>query len=184
MITYNSGISEFSDEAAAIAMAYDALDTSGKAAVRALLEAEAARAAGADAACIPGRELRRYREPASLGSARIPDVDYDIITVPATQEGDFAVCINDDCLEPYVAKGGLAFFDEKSRSALHNGDVCLAYVNGETYCKQYYKDFDGSITLFTVNRELSFLDLYFDRSSKINFSCFGKLILPAPVPLP
>ena len=124
------------------------------------------------------REIPLYRCPAAAGyAAPVFGSDYDMI--PVTGEvprgADFAVRIQGDSMEPYIADGSVAYVN---RDPLQNGDVGIFCVDGEMLCKQYYQDPLGIVYLFSLNRLRSDADVVLPRDSGRNMVCFGRVMLP------
>ena len=121
----------------------------------------------------PERESRvipLYRTPAAAGYAAPvfgEDFDYLAISDEIPQAAEFAVRIQGDSMVPYIA----------------DGDVGIFCVDGEMFCKQYYKDPAGTVYLFSLNRARSDADLVLTAGSGRTLVCFGRVILHAP-PLP
>ena len=163
---------------------YRALSPLGRESVRAVLEALGAYRAELEAA--PDREPRvipLYRTPAAAGyAAPVFGEDYDSIPVtdgvPAAAE--FAVRIQGDSMVPFIADGDIVYVN---RDPLKTGDVGIFCVDGEMFCKQYYKDPAGTVYLFSLNRSRADADLVLTAGSGRTLVCFGRVILHAP-PLP
>ena len=67
--------------------------------------------------------------------------------------------------------------------ALQNGDVGIFCVDGDLFCKQYYKDPAGVVYLFSLNRKRADADVILPPSGSRGLVCFGRVILH-PLPLP
>lgn len=128
------------------------------------------------------RVIRLFRTPAAAGVGEpIQDEDYDEILVPADKEGDFAVRIQGDSMEPYIRDGGIVYVDASGKYGLRNGDVGVFYFNGNSYCKQFNRDKLGNVILFSVNRERADRDVYVMQEPGLE--CYGKVIGVRP-PMP
>ena len=68
--------------------------------------------------------------------------------------------------------------------SLSDGDVGLFYAGDGMVCKQFFRDSEGGIHLFSVNRAREDADLYFPGSSSMTVICYGRVILPHRIPLP
>ena len=149
-----------------------------------MLEALGAYRAELEAA--PDREPRvipLYQTPAAAGyAAPVFGEDYDSIPVtdgvPAAAE--FAVRIQGDSMAPFIADGDVVYVNHDPLKA---GDVGIFCVDGEMFCKQYYKDPAGTVYLFSLNRARADADLVLTAGSGRTLVCFGRVILHAP-PLP
>ena len=134
----------------------------------------------------PERESRvipLYRTPAAAGYAAPvfgEDFDYLAISDEIPQAAEFAVRIQGDSMVPYIADGDVVYVN---RDPLAAGDVGIFCVDGEMFCKQYYKDPAGTVYLFSLNRARSDADLVLTAGSGRTLVCFGRAILHAP-PLP
>ena len=134
----------------------------------------------------PERESRvipLYRTPAAAGYAAPvfgEDFDYLAISDEIPQAAEFAVRIQGDSMVPYIADGDVVYVN---RDPLAAGDVGIFCVDGEMFCKQYYKDPAGTVYLFSLNRARSDADLVLTAGSGRTLVCFGRVILHAP-PLP
>ena len=124
-----------------------------------------------------------YETPAAAGyaSPAFGD-DYSDYSVPADSAADFAVRIDGDSMEPYIADGSVALC--KRGAIIHDGDVGLFFVDGDMKCKQYCQDYAGNVYLFSANRERKDADVSIPASSGITLLCFGKVLLDKAIPLP
>ena len=135
----------------------------------------------------PAREPRLiplYRTPAAAGYASPvfgEDFDYLRVEDDVPRAAEFAVRIQGDSMEPYIADGSVAYL---SRDPLANGDVGIFCVDGDMLCKQYYHDPLGMTYLFSLNRKRADADVVFARDSGRSLVCFGRVILPHRLPLP
>ena len=130
------------------------------------------------------REIPLYCSPAAAGyAAPAFGEDYDLI--PVTGEvprgADFAVRIQGDSMEPCISDGGIAYVN---RDPLRNGDVGIFCVDGEMFCKQYYKDALGMVYLFSINRARADADVLLPPSGGRFMVCMGKVLLHHVPPVP
>lgn len=127
--------------------------------------------------------IRLFRTPAAAGVGEpIQDEDFDEIVVSADKEGDFAVRIQGDSMEPYIRDGGIVYVDADGRFNMQNGDVGIFFFNGDTYCKQFNRDRLGNVILFSVNRERADRDVFVMQQPGLE--CFGKVIMDVKPPMP
>lgn len=129
------------------------------------------------------RLIPLYRSPAAAGYAAPvfgEDFDYIPVTDDVPQAAEFAVRIQGDSMEPFIADGSVAYVN---RDPLQDGDVGIFYVDGDMLCKQYYKDPAGVVYLFSLNRARADADVVFGPSSGRTLACFGRVILRT-MPLP
>lgn len=129
------------------------------------------------------RQIPFYRSPAAAGyAAPVFGEDFDYITVSreVPQGAEFAVRIQGDSMAPYIADGSVVYVN---RDPLRPGDIGIFCVDGEMFCKQYYKDPFGMVYLFSLNRARADADVVFTESSGRTLVCFGRVLFHAP-PLP
>ena len=129
------------------------------------------------------RVIPLYRTPAAAGyAAPVFGEDFDYLTVSdqVPQGAEFAVRIQGDSMAPCIADGDTVYVN---RDPLAAGDVGIFCVDGEMFCKQYYKDPAGTVYLFSLNRARADADIVLTAASGRTLVCFGRVILHAP-PLP
>lgn len=166
-------------------MQYRGLSTVGKESVRAVVDALCTYRDDLESGQ-PEREPRvipLYRTPAAAGyAAPVFGEDFDYITVeddvPAAAE--FAVRIQGDSMTPFIADGSVVYVN---RDPLQAGDVGIFCVDGDMFCKQYYKDPAGTVYLFSLNRARADADQVLLPGSGRTLVCFGRVILHT-LPLP
>ncbi len=95
---------------------------------------------------------------------------------------DFAVCVTGDECEPYIGRGGRAFFERGAE--IRDGDAGLFLSGGRAVIRQYCEDWAGNAYLLAINRRRSALDEFIPRSESRAVCCFGRLILSRDIPLP
>ena len=83
---------------------------------------------------------------------------------------------------PYIEDGDIVY--AKRTNEIEIGDVGVFCVDGAMYCKQYYIDRRGNLTLVSANPELkdSNIELSFESGSSI--VCYGKVLLGKKIPFP
>ena len=129
------------------------------------------------------RVIPLYCSPAAAGYAAPvfgEDFDYITVTDEVPQAAEFAVRIQGDSMAPYIADGSVAYVN---RDPLKAGDVGIFCVDGEMFCKQYYKDPAGFVYLFSLNRARADADLMLMPEGGRSLVCFGRVIMHA-LPLP
>lgn len=129
------------------------------------------------------RLIPLYRSPAAAGYAAPvfgEDFDYIPVTDDVPQAAEFAVRIQGDSMAPVIDDGSVAYVN---RDPLKAGDVGIFCVDGDIFCKQYYKDPAGIVYLFSLNRARADADLIFPPASGRTLVCFGRVIMHA-LPLP
>lgn len=130
------------------------------------------------------REIPLYRYPAAAGfPAPVAGEDYDLLPVTGAvpRGAEFAVRIQGDSMEPYIADGGVVYVN---RDPLQNGDVGIFCVDGEVLCKQYYRDPLAMVYLFSLNRARAEADVVLPRDSGRSLVCFGRVMLGARPSIP
>lgn len=129
------------------------------------------------------RLIPLYRSPAAAGYAA-PVFGEDFDSIPVTddvpQAAEFAVRIQGDSMAPYIPDGSVVYVN---RDPLRAGDVGIFCVDGEMFCKQYYKDPAGVVYLFSLNRARADADLLLMPGGSRGLVCFGRVIMHT-LPLP
>jgi phage repressor protein C with HTH and peptisase S24 domain len=105
------------------------------------------------------------------------DFDYLTVTEEVPRGAEFAVRIQGDSMEPWIADGSVAYVN---RDPLKAGDVGIFWVDGDILCKQYYKDPAGTVYLFSLNRARSDADVVLTAASGRGLACFGRVICHTP----
>ena len=164
---------------------YRGLSPLGRESVRAVLQALRSYQAELEESRPEHRErvIPLYRTPAAAGYAAPvfgEDFDYLTVTDSVPQAAEFAVRIQGDSMAPWIADGDLVYVN---RDPLKAGDVGIFCVDGDIFCKQYYKDPAGTVYLFSLNRNRADADVVLTSGSGRTLVCFGRVILHAP-PLP
>jgi len=164
---------------------YRGLSPMGRETVRSVVDALCAYRDDLEAAK-PNREPRvipLYRSPAAAGyAAPVFGEDFDYINVidEVPQAAEFAVRIQGDSMAPYIEDGSVAYVN---RDPLKAGDVGIFCVDGDMFCKQYYKDPAGIVYLFSLNRARADADVILTPAGGRTLVCFGRVIIHA-LPLP
>ena len=129
------------------------------------------------------RIIPLYRSPAAAGYAA-PEFgeDFDSISVTdeVPQSAEYAVRIQGDSMAPHIPDGSVVYVN---RDPLGPGDVGIFCVDGDMFCKQYYKDPAGVVYLFSLNRARADADVVLMPGSSRGLVCFGRVIMHA-LPLP
>ncbi|MBQ8830255.1 MAG: LexA family transcriptional regulator [Oscillospiraceae bacterium] len=129
--------------------------------------------------------IKEYVTPAAAGYAS-PAEGEDYILVPVSEDipkgTDYAVRIQGDSMEPFIADGSRVFV--KRTNELTDGDIGIFFVDGDMKCKQYCEDSLGNIYLFSLNRDRADADSFITSGSGICVYCFGKVLLDSKPPLP
>lgn len=165
---------------------YRGLSPMGRESVRSVVEALCSYRDELEAAQLEQREPRvipLYRTPAAAGYASPvfgEDFDYISVTDEVPQAAEFAVRISGDSMVPFIADGSVVYVN---RDPLRAGDVGIFCVDGDMFCKQYYKDPAGIVYLFSLNRRRADADVILTPSGSRSLVCFGRVIMHA-LPLP
>lgn len=130
------------------------------------------------------RLIPLYATAAAAGYAS-PDfgVDFDYIPVQGSVPAgaDYAVHIQGDSMEPYIMDGSVVYVN---RDPMAEGDVGIFCVDGEMFCKQYYKDETGTVYLLSLNRSRADADLVLTTTGNRSLVWYGRVILEKRPELP
>ena len=184
--SYRGGGQVMSGPEQALLRQYRGLSPMGRESVRSVVEALCSYRDELEAAQPEQREPRvipLYRTPAAAGYASPvfgEDFDYISVTDEVPQAAEFAVRISGDSMVPFIADGSVVYVN---RDPLRAGDVGIFCVDGDMFCKQYYKDPAGIVYLFSLNRRRADADVILTPSGSRSLVCFGRVIMHA-LPLP
>lgn len=132
------------------------------------------------------RTIPQYVVPSAAGYAAPIDnedfimVSVDVEDVPAN--ADFIVKIHGQSMEPFIHDGDTVYVEKTSELSV--GDVGIFSIDGSMYCKLYYVDKDGNMTLVSANPDLEDSNIYVSAESNISVECLGKVLLAEPVQFP
>ena len=184
--SYRGGGQVMSSPEQALLRQYRGLSPMGRESVRSVVEALCSYRDELEVAQPEQREPRvipLYRTPAAAGYASPvfgEDFDYISVTDEVPQAAEFAVRISGDSMVPFIADGSVVYVN---RDPLRAGDVGIFCVDGDMFCKQYYKDPAGIVYLFSLNRRRADADVILTPSGSRSLVCFGRVIMHA-LPLP
>ena len=133
----------------------------------------------------PSRVLPVYDMPSAAGVNVPMDNDqYELTEVGenVSTRAKFGVRIQGESMMPYIEDGEIVYVDPDA--TLRKGDVGIFAVDGAVYCKIYYVDSDGNLTLVSANPDLQEANIYVDRSSGQEVHTFGKVLGHAEVRIP
>lgn len=167
---------------------YRGLSPMGRETVRSVVEALCAYRDEAEVAQHPEPKEQRviplYHGLAAAGYASPvfgEDFDYISVADDVPQAAEFAVRIHDDSMAPLIADGAVVYVN---RDPLREGDVGIFCVDGDMFCRQYYKDAEGIVYLFSLNRARADADVILTPSARRRMLvCFGRVMVHAQ-PLP
>ena len=83
-------------------------------------------------------------------------------------------------MAPYIPDASVVYVN---RDPLADGDVGIFCVDGEMFCKQYYKDPAGTVYLFSLNRARADADILLMPGGSRSLVCLGRVMLHT-LPLP
>ena len=131
------------------------------------------------------KEIPKYLTPIAAGySDPLDEDEFEMIEIDSSEhpDADFAVEISGNSMFPYIEDRDIVYV--KRTNEIEIGDVGVFCVDGAMYCKQYYIDRLGNLTLVSANPELrdSNIELSFDSGSSI--VCYGKVLLGHKIPFP
>lgn len=133
----------------------------------------------------PSRYIPRYTTPSAAGySVPLDGDDFEMILVDENipVDADFAVGIQGNSMYPYIQDGDTVYV--KKDYKLSVGDVGIFCVDGAIYCKQYYIDSEGNLTLVSANPRLRSTNIYISADSEASVRCYGKVLLDCKISLP
>lgn len=133
----------------------------------------------------PNRYIPRFDTPSAAGSsAPLDGDDFEMILVDDSvpYDADFAVRIQGDSMQPYIHDGDIVYV--KKDCDLSVGDIGIFCVDGAMYCKQYYIDKQGNLTLVSSNQMLKHTNVYVGADSSSSVKCYGKVLLGPRIDLP
>ena len=162
---------------------YRGLSPKGRETVRSVVDALCDYRDELEEAAQEPRVIPLYRSPAAAGYAS-PVFGTDFEELPVTEEvprgAEFAVRIQGDSMAPYIPDESVVYVN---RDPLRSGDVGIFWVDGDMFCKQYYKDPAGVVYLFSLNRARADADVVLLPGGSRGLVCFGRVIMHA-LPLP
>lgn len=123
--------------------------------------------------------IRHYLTAAAAGyAAPIEGEDYELvprdISVPVG--ADFCIDIDGDSMEPYIKHSQRVYVQQNV--SLKEFDVGIFFVDGDVYCKQWCKDYDGTLHLLSANPKRKDANISVHRDSGRSVVCFGKVLVP------
>ncbi len=167
-----------SDEERRLVERYRDLPRSGRQTVNTLLGslAEMHRELSADAP-YSRRTIPLYFSPAAAGfAAPVFMEDYEPLEVTGEVPAgaDLAVRIQGDSMAPLIGDDTVVYVNH---DPLQNGDVGIFCLDGEMFCKQYYRDPMGVVYLFSLNRKRADRDVVLPAESGRSLTCFGRVMV-------
>lgn len=133
----------------------------------------------------PSRMLPVYDMPSAAGVNVPMDNDqYEMMAVEddIPSRAQFGVRIQGESMMPYIGDGDIVYVDPSA--TLRVGDVGIFAVDGAVYCKIYYLDGEGNLTLVSANPDLQEANIYVDRTSGQEVHTFGKVLGHSEVRMP
>ena len=131
------------------------------------------------------RWIRHYTTAAAAGyAAPIEGEDYELI--PCGEDvplrADFCIDIDGDSMEPYIRHGQRIYV--KRDESLRDFDVGVFFVDGDVYCKQWCRDYAGTVHLLSANPAREDASLHIPADSGRNVVFYGKVLLDRRLPPP
>lgn len=129
--------------------------------------------------------IRHYLIPAAAGYASpVEGEDYEELPLPADAppRADFCLTVRGDSMEPWIRDGQLIYV--RRGVSLQEFDAGVFFVDGDVLCKQWCRDYAGTLHLLSANPARQDANRSFPRSSGQTVICFGKVLLPRPLPKP
>lgn len=129
--------------------------------------------------------IRHYLTAAAAGyAAPIEGEDYDLVPRGADvpYSADFCIDIDGDSMEPYIANGQRVYVQRDT--SMQEFDVGIFYVDGDVYCKQWCRDYAGTLHLLSANPRRRDANIDISKDSGRNVVCFGKVLLGRKLPAP
>lgn len=133
----------------------------------------------------PVRKIMKFFVPAAAGySAPIDGEDYEMIRLgpDAPRNADYAVNIQGNSMAPYICDGDTVYVQRNAEISV--GDVGIFCVDGAMYCKIFYKNREGVVTLVSANQALRKTNVRLSPDGDQSFECLGKVLLDERVPMP
>lgn len=131
------------------------------------------------------RKIPYFALPSAAGySTPLDDMPYEMIEVDDSVPGsaDFAIYIQGNSMMPYIHDGQMVFVHRQEELAI--GDVGIFSVDGAMYCKQYYKEQNGTLILASANEALKESNIVISPDSGQTVVVCGKVLLGRKIPLP
>lgn len=165
---------------------YRSLDTYGKRAVETICAIEKDRMDSAmdeagshksTSVGAPTRYIPRYYTPSAAGSSvPLDGDDFEMIAVndSVPYNADFAVKIQGNSMFPYIHDGDTVYVQKDTQIKI--GDIGIFCVDGAMYCKQYYQDNGGNLSLVSANPDLKHTNVYIRNDSGHSVVCYGKVL--------
>lgn len=166
-----------------LVMNFRSLDSYGRKAVISVCKVEMERVSSSSKKPIGFEHyIPHFLTPSAAGVAfQTDDVVNDLIRVnnQVYVHASFAVDISGNSMEPIIHDGETVFVQRCDK--LSEGEVGIFCVDGAMYCKQYYTDAIGNVTLVSANPELRQTNIEIPYDSDISVKCYGRvMIYPTP----
>ncbi len=129
--------------------------------------------------------IKHYLVPAAAGYASpIEGEDYENIPLPpsAPVGADFCITVRGDSMEPFIPDGSLVYV--RRGAPLQEFEVGIFFVDGDVYCKQWCKDYAGTLHLLSANPLRQDANISITRDAGRSCICFGKVLLDRRLPPP
>ena len=83
---------------------------------------------------------------------------------------------------PYISDGEIVYVKKTEHTS--TGEVGIFCVDGAMYCKQFFIDTSGNLTLVSANPDLKDTNIHISASGGQSVKCFGKVLLDQKISLP
>lgn len=122
------------------------------------------------------RLIPRFYTPSAAGLSSPSDGDdYELVNADNAPDGaDFAVGIQGNSMFPYISDGDTVYVQKNTDIRI--GDIGIFCVDGAMYCKQYYIDNDGNLTLVSANPKLRHTNVSVAADGGSSVVCYGKVL--------
>ena len=133
-----------------------------------------------------GPPIPHFFTAAAAGyAAPIEGQDYELVEREAETpvEADFCIEIEGDSMEPYIHDGQRVYV-KRDTTDLAEFDVGIFYVDGDVLCKQWCRDYVGTLHLLSANPKREDANRAISRSADQTVLCYGKVLLPRRLPRP
>lgn len=131
------------------------------------------------------RFIPHYTTPSAAGfNVPLDGADFEMLLIDddVPSDADYAVDIQGDSMFPYIHDGDMVYV--KKDEELSVGDVGIFCVDGAMYCKQYYPDDEGNLTLVSTNPDLKHTNIFLSADSDSSVRLCGKVLLNQRIELP
>lgn len=124
-------------------------------------------------------KMKVYNEPAAAGIgdylSDYSDTSFELEEFPEDEipcKASFGIRISGDSMEPTIKNGSVVWV--KEQAAIENGEIGIFVLNGESYCKKLYINYENKkIELVSLNPKYKNITVYEDD----NLRTIGRVLL-------